>query len=154
MSFIIALLLVQAAPIGMAPVAVPASDPALVEAASLKGVPTRYCREMGSAASRNQAIVICRTRAQWQRREACVGATRYCAATKRVASAEVGRETAFPLNEDSRIICRRLRVTGTRLISQKACLPQREWERMWKDSAEAALKMQDQSTRVRDPAEQ
>ena len=138
----------------MASMMVVASDPAPQQAASLKGAPTRYCRELGSAASRNQAIMICRTRAQWQRREACVGATRYCAPVKKVASATFGREAAFPLNEDSRIVCRRLRVTGTRLTSQQACLPQREWERMWKDSAEAALKMQDQSTRVRDPAEQ
>lgn len=135
----------------MASMMVAASDTAPREAASLKGVPTRYCRELGSAASRNQAIVICRTRAQWQRRETCVGATRYCAPIKRVASAEVGRETAFPLNEDSRIICRRLKVTGTRLASQNACLPQREWDRMWKDSAEAAFKMQDRSTRVEGP---
>ena len=152
MSLILALLLVQAAP-GNSPTVVasavvPSSNSAHREAASLKGAPTRYCREIGSAASRNQAIRICRTRAQWQRRETCNGATRYCAPMKRLASVDLGRETAFPLNEDSRIICRRLKVTGTRLTSQKACLPQREWERMWKDSAEAALKLQDKSTRV------
>ena len=158
MSLILALLLVQAAPATpptvVASAVVSSSNSAHSEAASLKGAPTRYCREIGSAVSRNQAIRICRTRAQWQRRETCNGATRYCAPMKRLASVDLGRETAFPLNEDSRIICRRLKVTGTRLTSQKACLPQREWERMWKDSAEAALKMQDQSTRVRDPAEQ
>ena len=127
-------------------------DPAPVEVASLKGQPTRYCRELGSAASRNQAIMICRTRAQWQRAETCQGATRYCAPRKKVAMLTdvPGAMTAFPLNEDSRIVCRRLKVTGTRLTSQNACLPQREWERMWKDSAEAALKMQDKSTRVRE----
>ena len=128
-----------------------ASDPAPQQAASLKGAPTRYCRELGSAASRNQAIMICRTRAQWQRRETCLGATRYCQPIKKVASATLGPKTAFPLNEDSRIICRRLSVTGTRLTSQKACLPQREWERMWKDSAEATLKLQDKSTRAEGP---
>ena len=155
MSLILALLLFQAAP-GNSPTmvasaVVSSSNSAHREAASLKGALTRYCREIGSAASRNQAIRICRTRAQWQRREACVGATRYCVPTKRVASADLGRETAFPLNEDSRIICRRLSVTGTRLMSQKACLPQREWERMWKDSAEATLKLQDKSTRAEGP---
>ena len=118
-------------------------DPAPVEAASLKGQPTRYCRELGSAASRNQAIMICRTRAQWQRAETCQGATRYCAPKK--------RETAFTMNEDSRVVCRRLKVTGTRLSYQQTCLPQREWERMWKDSAAAALKMQDHSTRPEGP---
>lgn len=118
----------------MASMMVAASDPAPIEAASLKGVPTRYCREIGSAASRSQAVVICRTRAQWQRREACLGATRYCAPQKRAASTAMGPETAFPLNEDSRIVCRRVRVTGTRLTSQRTCLPQREWQRMWDES--------------------
>ena len=131
----------------MASMMVAASDPAPVQAASIEGQPTRHCREMGSAASRSQAILICRTRAQWLRAEACSGPTRYCPPKKRVASLE----TAFPMNEDSRIVCRRLRVTGTRLTSQQVCLPQREWERMWKDSAAAALKMQDHSTRPEGP---
>ena len=146
MSLILALLLVQAAP-GNSPTVVasavvPSSNSAHREAASLKGAPTRYCREIGSAASRNQAIVICRTRAQWQRMQACNGATRYCAPTKR-ASAEIGRETAFPLNEDSRIICRRLSVTGPRLTSQRTCLPQREWQRMWDESRTTMSTLQD-----------
>ena len=137
----------------MASMMVAASDPAPQQAASLKNEPTRYCRELGSASSRSEAIRICRTRAQWQRWEACNGATRYCPPKKRVAmtSGLPGRETAFPLNEDSRIVCRRLKVTGTRLSSQRTCLPQREWDRMWKDSAEATLKLQDQSTRVEGP---
>lgn len=125
------------------------SEPAPPPAASLKNEPTRYCREMGSASSRGEAIKICRTRAQWLAWDACHGPTRYCGPTKRVAmaSGQTGRETAFPLNEDSRIVCRTLKVTGTRLKADKVCLPVREWERMWKDSAEGALKMQDQSTR-------
>ena len=127
----------------MASMMVASSDPAPLQAASLKEAPTRYCREVGSAASRNQAIRICRTRAQWQRMQACNGATRYCAPTKRVASAAMGRETAFPLNEDSRIICRRLAVTGTRLTSQNTCLPQREWQRMWDESRSTMGTLQD-----------
>lgn len=68
-----------------------------------------------------------------------------------MASENLGPPTAFALNEDSRIVCRIVKVTGTRLASQRACLPQREWERMWKDSAEAMLKLQDKSTRVEGP---
>ena len=137
----------------MASMMVAANDPAPREAASLQGVPSRYCREMGGAVSRSQAIMICRTRAQWQRMQTCNDATSYCAPKKTLASltGTPGRETAFPLNEDSRIICRRLAATGTRLTSQNTCLPQREWERMWKDSSEATLRMQDQSTRVEAP---
>ena len=128
---------------------VASSNPVAPEAASMRGLPNRYCREMGSAASRSQAIIICRTRAQWQRWELCVGATSYCNPKQR--KAEMGRESAFAMNEDSRIVCRRLSITGSRLAAQKACLPQREWERMWKDSAEAMLKMQDRSTRPEGP---
>lgn len=127
----------------MASMMVAASDSAPSEAASLKGVPTRYCREIGSAASRNQAIVVCRTQAQWQRWESCRNVTRYCAPTKRVASAAAGPDSAFPLNEDSRIICRRLKVTGTRLTSQRTCLPQREWQRMWDESRATMNTLQD-----------
>ena len=133
----------------MASMIVASSDSVPLQAASLKGQPTRYCRELGSAASRSQAIVICRTRAQWLKAEACVGATRYCAPNK-AGAALSGRETAFALNEDSRIICRVLKVTGSRLRASTVCLPNREWERMWKDSADSALKMQDKSTRPRD----
>lgn len=133
----------------MASMMVAASDPAPVQATSLEGQPTRHCREMGGAASRSQAVLICRTRAQWRRAEACSGPTRYC--PRKTAAALTGPETAFPMNEDSRIVCRRLRVTGTRLTTQQVCLPQREWERMWKDSAAAMLKLQDHSTRPEGP---
>ena len=116
------------------------------QSASLKGQPTRYCREMGSAASRSQAVFICRTRAEWRKWEGCHSATRYCP-PKQLP----GRETAFPMNEDSRIVCRQLAVTGTRLRSIRSCMPQREWERMWKDSAEVTFRLQDKSTRSTGP---
>lgn len=135
----------------MASMMVAASEPAPQLAASLKNEPTRYCRELGSASSRSQAIRICRTRAQWRAWEGCQGVTRYCAPRTRAASAGLGRESAFPLNEDSRIVCRKLSVTGSRLQTVSACLPVREWDRMWKDSAGAMLKLQDHSTRVEAP---
>lgn len=37
---------------------------------------------------------------------------------------------------DSKLICRDLRVTGGRLQTVRTCLPAREWERLWKSSAE------------------
>ena len=135
----------------MASMMVAASDPAPSEAASLKDVPTRYCREIGSAASRNQAIRICRTRAQWQRLESCSNVTRYCAPKKKVAMVSdlPGRVTAFPLNEDSRIVCRRLKVTGSRLTSQRTCLAQREWQRMWDNGRETMGSLQDHQSKTR-----
>ena len=137
----------------MASMMVAASDPAPRQAASLKNEPTRYYRELGSASSRKEAIMICRTRAQLLEWDACHGATRYCPPKKRVAmiSGLPGRETAFPLNEDSRIICRKLSVTGTRLKSESVCLAKREWDRMWEESAEGTLELQDQSTRLEGP---
>lgn len=113
--------------------------------------PTRYCREMFKTSSRIHSLKVCKTRAEWRRWEACHGSvTRYCTPKRKtLAAANVGRETAFPLNEDSRIVCRMLAVTGTRLLEVQACLPKREWERMWKESAAATHKMQDFSTRPR-----
>ena len=136
----------------MASMLVASSDPPPRPAVSPKDQPTRYCRELGSAASRSEAIWICRTRAEWLEWDSCNGATRYCPPKKKVAMTGIpGRPSAFPLNEDSRIICRKLSVTGTRLKSESVCLAKREWERMWKDSAEATLELQDQSMRVEPP---
>lgn len=135
----------------MASMAVAASTPAPLPTIMPSGEPTRYCREMGSAASRNQAITVCRTRAQWLRIKACNDSTTYCAPAKKLASAELGRETAFPLNEDSRIICRRLTATGTRLTSQRTCMAQREWQRMWDESRGTMSALQDRNSMPTDP---
>jgi hypothetical protein len=123
----------------------------------LKDEPTRICREMNNASSRLYAMKVCRTRAEWRRWEACHGSvTRYCAPKKAVVeTASLGRETAFPLNDDSRILCRDLKETGTRIIVHQICLPKREWDRMWTDTSEAVRKLQgDFSTRApREPSD-
>ena len=135
----------------MTSIAVASSTPA-AEAATLKDQPTRYCREVNNASSRLYAVKVCRTRAEWRRWEACHGSvTRYCTPKKKdpiVETASLGRETAFPLNDDSRIICRPLKETGTRIVVHHTCLPKREWDRMWTDTSEAVRKLQgDFSTR-------
>lgn len=134
----------------MASMMVAASDPASPQAAPLTGQPTRYCREMGSAASRSQAIYICRTKAQWLRQETCQGATRYCAPKKKVASVSglPGSMTAFPLNEDSRMICRVVKITGSRLSSRNLCLAKREWDRMHSDTREEVSDLQDKYSKM------
>ena len=128
-----------------------AATPQTTQTAQLDKQPTRFCREMFKSSSRVYSVKVCKTRAEWRRWEACHGsATRYCTPKKKavLAGATLGNPTAFPLNEDSRIICRMVKVTGTRLLEQQACLPRREWERMWKESAAATQKMiQDHSTR-------
>lgn len=134
----------------MATMMVAASGPVPLQEAPRHVGPTLQCREMGSAPSRSQAITICRTKAQWLRIESCRNVTRYCAPKKRVASLD--RDTAFPLNEDSRIVCRILKATGTRLTSARTCLPQREWQRMWDESRATMGSLQDkQSARPEDP---
>ena len=119
------------------------SAPAMGTAPSIKNQPSRICRELSGASSRSEAIMICRTRAEWRKWKDCHGATRYC--TPKVLP---GRQTAFELNEDSRIICRKLTVTGTRLKSLNTCMAKREWDRMWEDSAEGTRRFQDMSKRV------
>lgn len=134
----------------LASMMVAASDPAPVEAASMKNQPTRYCREIGSASSYSEAIRICRTRAQWLEREACNGATRYCPPKARPAVVTSGiatRETAFPLDEDARITCRIVKMTGSRLRSAKLCLAQREWDRMYNDAREEVGELQDNQSK-------
>lgn len=122
-----------------------AASPSPTPAASLAGQPTRYCRELGSAQSRSQAIMICRTKAQWARTDTCTGATRYCAPRKRSASLSgtLGGLTAFPLNEDSRILCKVMKITGSRLRATNVCLPKREWDRMHANSKEEVSDLQD-----------
>lgn len=143
----------------MATMAFAASDGAPAQAATLKNEPTRYCREVNNASSRLYAVKVCRTRAEWRRWEACHGSvTRYCTPKRKdplVETASLGRETAFPLNDDSRIICRPLKVTGTRIVTQETCMPKREWDRMWTDTSEAVRKLQaDFSTRPpREPSD-
>lgn len=131
----------------MASMMVATSEPLPTPAASLAGQPTRYCREIGSAASRSQAIMICRTKAQWQRQETCQGATRYCAPRKRMAS------LAFPLNEDSRVLCKVVKMTGSRLRSTNVCLPKREWDRMHSDSMEEMNHLQDHQSKIKFPGQ-
>jgi hypothetical protein len=106
--------------------------------------PTKFCREMNNASSRLYSVKVCKTRAQWRRWENCHSSvTRYCTpASRKLAASALGRQTAFPLNENSRIICRWLSVTGTRIKQVETCLPKREWDRMWVENSEGLLKRQ------------
>ena len=111
------------------------------EAPSRKGKETLYCRAMVIGASRSGDISVCRTRAAWADLDACQGVTRYCSPAQKAAIR--AKYTAFALNEDSRIVCRIVRGTGSRLGSTNLCMPQREWQRMWDNGVEAARDIQD-----------
>jgi hypothetical protein len=106
------------------------------------------CRIMVLGMSRSGDVTICRTKAAWRELESCRGPTRYCSPEQKAAIA--AKHTAFGLSENSRIICRVVSATGSRLRSQQLCMPQREWQRMWDESSSAAFKMQDRSKRVRE----
>jgi hypothetical protein len=126
--------------IAMASLLVAASDSAPLPAGSLKREPVRYCRALVVGASRSGDVKICRTKGEWLRYDSCHGATRYCEPRR---TASLGSNTPFPLNEDARIVCRVLRATGSRLSSQRTCLPQREWQRLWDESRSTMGSLQD-----------
>jgi hypothetical protein len=129
-----------------------ANEPIPATTPTARKEPTRYCREMINASSRLHSVKVCRTRAEWRRWEACHGSvTRYCTPKKYgpATLASLGRGTAFALGDDSRIVCRMVFATGSRIAKEQLCLPKREWERLWKESAEGTLKLQDRSTRGR-----
>ena len=111
------------------------------EAPSRKGRQPLYCRNMVIGASRSSDVSMCRTKAAWADWDSCQGVTRYCSPAQKAAIR--AKYSSFALNEDSRVVCRVLRGTGSRLSSAKVCLPQREWQRMWDDGGEAARSLQD-----------
>lgn len=119
------------------------------EAASRKGQPTLYCRNMVIGVSRSSDVSICRTKAAWADWDSCQGPTRYCSPAQKAAMR--AKYTAFPLNEDSRVVCRVMKGTGSRLSSAKVCMPQREWQRMWDNGQEAARNIQDRYSK-QDPS--
>ncbi|MCL6684186.1 hypothetical protein [Sphingomonas alba] len=104
------------------------------------------CRIMVAGVSRSSDITVCKARAAWRELELCKGATRYCSPEEKAAIA--AKHTAFSLSEDSRIICRLLSATGSRLRTQQTCMAQREWQRMWDESRATMGHLQNkQSTR-------
>lgn len=119
------------------------ADPPLE--ADRKKQPVRHCRAIVEGSSRTGDVMICRTKAQWRRREMCQGATRYCPPSQR--GTLPGKPAAFALSENSRIVCRTLIATGSRLYHHRVCLPQREWQRLWDEGSATTADMQDKSMR-------
>ena len=111
------------------------------EATSRVGKPTMYCRNMVIGASRSGDVAVCRTKAAWAAFDSCQGITRYCSPEQKAAIR--AKYTAFALNEDSRVVCRIMRGTGSRLSATKVCMSEREWQRMWDNSRETARDLQD-----------
>jgi hypothetical protein len=58
------------------------------------------------------------------------------------ATAAPAAPTPFKNKDDAKIICRTLVGTGSRLDTQRVCLPKREWDRMYTENSEGLLKKQ------------
>ncbi len=125
----------------MASMLVAAGDPVPTQVGDLKKEPVRYCRALIIGASRSGDVKICRTKKQWADVDACSGPTRYCSPAQKAAMAKK-HSVAFALNEDSRVVCRIVAGTGSRLSSARLCLPVREWQRMWDESRATMGKLQ------------
>lgn len=100
---------------------------------------TTHCRDMFNSSSRLGAMRVCKTRAEWQRWEKCHSATRYCAPVK----------TAMLPNSDD-LICKYLKVTGSRIAQEKICATRRQWDVMEQETQETIRNRQNQSKRGRD----
>jgi hypothetical protein len=103
--------------------------------------PNMVCRKIVLGTSRSSDVTICKTKAAWAASDACKGPTRYCSPEQKAAMR--AKFTAFALTEDSRVICREVKGTGSRLSSAKVCLPNREWQRMWDNGRETTANIQD-----------
>ena len=126
---------------------VAASEPVAIPVGALNKQPVRYCRAMIIGASRSGDVSICKTKAQWDDFDSCRGPTRYCGPDQKAALAKK-HYTPFALTEDSRIVCRIVSATGSRLRSARACLPQREWQRMWDESRATMGSIQDKYSKL------
>jgi hypothetical protein len=99
---------------------------------------TKYCRELMMKSSRLQAIRTCKTKAEWRRWEKCHSATRYC---------EPVKKTAF-LPDAQDLICKYLKVTGSRIAQEKVCATRRQWDLMEQETQETIRNRQNQTKRV------
>ena len=95
---------------------------------------SRICREMFNSSSRLGTMRVCKTRAEWQRWDRCHSATRYCPPLKK----------AF-LPDNADLICKYLKVTGSRIAQEKICATRRQWDLMEQETQEAIRDRQNQS---------
>jgi hypothetical protein len=134
MSVLLTALLVQATAataVWQPPVSIPAGS-STVEVPAVKQ--TKYCRDMMNSSSRLGAFKVCKTRADWQRWDRCHSPTRYCAPVK-----------AIVLKDNEDLVCKYLKVTGSRIAQEKICATRLQWDRMEQDTRDTILARQNQS---------
>jgi hypothetical protein len=134
MSFLVSALLLQAAAstsTWQAPASIPAGS-TVVEVPAVRQ--TKYCRDMMNSSSRLGAFKVCKTRAEWQRWDRCHSATRYCAPVRTAVLAD---------NED--LVCKYLKVTGSRIAQEKICATRLQWFRMEQETQDTIRDRQNQT---------
>lgn len=98
-----------------------------------------YCRDMFNSSTRLGAMRVCKTQAEWRRWDKCHSATRYCPPV---------RTAMLPDSQD--LICKYLKVTGSRIAQEKICATRRQWDVMEQETQETIRNRQNQSKRGRD----
>ena len=63
------------------------------------------------------------------------------------ASPAPAAPTPFTNLDDAKIVCRTIAGTGSRLSTQRLCLPKREWQRMWDNSKETMGSLQNNQSK-------
>ena len=137
MSILLSILMLQGSATSaesVRPVATSASLPAETSSNEAK-----TCRDMLLSSSRLGAIKVCKTRAQWQRWERCHSATRYCPPPRH----QTVTVAALP---GDKLICKYLKVTGSRIEQQKICATRRQWELTELESQETMRDRQNHGT--------
>ena len=59
------------------------------------------------------------------------------------AAAPPAAPTPFTNLDDAKIVCKTVMGTGSRLNTQRLCMPRREWQRMWDNGKETTAGLQD-----------
>jgi len=106
---------------------------------SARAADAKICRDMITSSSRLRPVSICKTRAGWQRWEKCHSATRYCAPPKQ-STVQVA---TLP---NDKLVCKYIKVTGSRLEQQKVCATQRQWDVAQQETEETVRDRQNRST--------
>lgn len=99
---------------------------------------SKICREMMMSSSKLGAVKVCKTRAQWARWQRCHSATRYCAPPTKPTV------TVVSLPGD-KLICKYVRVTGSRIEQEKVCGTKAQWELADRETRDRMRDIQDQS---------
>ena len=99
---------------------------------------SKICRDMMMSSSKLGAVRVCKTRAAWQRWQRCHSATRYCAPPTRPTV------TVVSLPGD-KLICKYVRVTGSRIEQQKVCGTRAQWELADRETQDQVRDIQSQS---------